>query len=576
MRGGGKRRGEVPKKPGKGAAPEPPEVTNFIRNIIKQDLSSGKHSSIVTRFPPEPNGYLHIGHAKSICVNFGLGTEFEGTTYMRLDDTNPAKEEQEYVDSILEDVRWLGFDWGERLTHASDYFDRFHEYAVELIRAGKAYVDSSSAEEMRAMRGSLTSPGTESPSRGRSIDENLELFRAMTAGEMEDGSAVLRLKIDMASPNMNMRDPTIYRIKRDSTHPMTGDKWSVYPMYDYAHALTDALEGITHSLCTLEFENHRELYDWVVRETAPYRAPPTTPRQIEFSRLNLQYTVLSKRRLIQLVANKHVNGWDDPRLPTISGLRRRGVPPGAIRLFVERTGVSKADNNIDYAVLEDCVREVLDPAAPRAMAVIEPLKVTITNWPEGSVDHLEVPVHPKKPEMGSRTLPFDGTLYIEREDFKEEPPPKYFRLQPGGKVRLRFGYVISLEEVVKDAAGEVVELRCTYDPETRAGAGARVKGIIHWVSAAHALPATVRLYDRLFSAPLPGAEHEDGDFLKDLNPHSLAEMGGALLEPSLGSAQQGDTYQFERTGYFTVDADSSDAGLVLNRVVTLRDTWAAK
>jgi len=576
MRGGGKRaakeRGEVLAKSPKAVVEPPPEPTNFLRNIIRQDLSSGKHDSIVTRFPPEPNGYLHIGHAKSICVNFGMTKEFEGKTYMRLDDTNPAKEEQEYVDSILEDVRWLGFDWDERLTHASDYFDRFHEYAVGLIREGKAYVDSSSAEEMREMRGTLTSPGQESPFRERSIEENLALFEQMTAGELEDGAAVVRLKIDMASPNMNLRDPAIYRIKRDAEHPMTGTKWNVYPMYDYAHALTDAFEGITHSLCTLEFENHRPLYDWVVAETPA----PCTPRQIEFSRLNLQYTVLSKRRLIQLVTQDHVNGWDDPRMPTISGLRRRGVPPAAIRLFIERTGVSKADNNIDYGVLEDCVREVLDPEAARAMAVLEPLKVTITNWPEGVVDEIEVPVHPKRPELGTRTLPFDGTLLIERDDFSEDPPPKYFRLKPEGQVRLRFGYVISLDEVVKDDDGEVVELRCTYDPETRSGAGPKVKGIIHWVSAAHALPARVRLYDRLFSTPAPGADHEDGDFLRDLNPDSLRELPSAWVEPSLAAAAHGERMQFERTGYFSVDPDSSEGSLVFNRIVTLRDNWAEK
>jgi len=579
MRGGGKKAGLVPVKGKPDASVAPVEATNFIRNIIKQDLSSGKHASIVTRFPPEPNGYLHIGHAKSICVNFGLGQEFGGATYMRLDDTNPAKEEQEYVDSILADVKWLGFDWGERLTHASDYFPQFHALAVELIKEGKAYVDESSVEELRRMRGSLTQPGENSPFRERSVADNLRLFEQMTAGELPDGAAVVRLKIDMAAGNMNLRDPPIYRIKRDADHPMTGTLWNVYPMYDYAHALTDAIEGVTHSLCTLEFENHRELYDWVVRECTV----PCTPRQIEFSRLNLQYTVLSKRRLIQLVETPGiVNGWDDPRMPTISGLRRRGVPPAAIKLFVERTGVSKADNNIDYTVLEECVRESLDPQVPRAMAVLDPLKVTITNWPEGEVDQLEVPIHPKRPEMGTRILPFDGTLYIERDDYSEEPPPKYFRLRPptdeapAPQVRLRFGYVISLHEVVRDADGRVTELKCTYDPETRAGAGAKVKGIIHWVSAAHALPARVRLYDRLFVTPSPGAGHADGDFLKDLNPDSLQELAGAVVEPSLASAALGDTYQFERTGYFAVDPDASEGDLVLNRVVTLRDTWAAK
>lgn len=545
------------------------EVTNFVRNIIKQDLANGKHEELVTRFPPEPNGYLHIGHAKSICVNFGLGEEFAGRTYMRFDDTNPAKEEQEYVDAIMEDVKWLGFDWGPRLTHASDYFPKFYTYALELIKKDLAYVESLSAEEMREYRGTLTQKGKASPFRTRSVEENLDLFEQMRSGALEDGSAVLRLKIDMSSPNMNLRDPAIYRIKRDAEHPMTGTEWNIYPMYDYAHVLTDALEGITHSLCTTEFEAHRPLYEWVL---ANVDGLPATPRQIEFSRLNLEYTVLSKRKLIQLVTQQHVSGWDDPRLPTLCGLRRRGVPPAAIRLFVERTGVSKAENNIDYSVLEDCVRAVLDPEAPRAMGVLEPLKLTITNWPEGEVDMCEGPVHPKLPELGMRQIPFSGSILIERGDFAEEPPKKFFRLKPGGKVRLRFGYVVQCDEVVEDEAGEVVELKCSYLPGTKAGEGEKVKGIIHWVSEQHAIRATVRLYDRLFSAPKPGAT--SADFLDDLNADSLTELKECALEPSVADAATGEQLQFERTGYFCKDRESSEESLVFNRVVTLRDTWA--
>lgn len=538
---------------------------------MKEDLKSGKHSGIVTRFPPEPNGYLHIGHAKSICVNFGLGEEFSGITYMRFDDTNPAKEKQEYIDGIQEDVRWLGFDWGsdKRLTFASDYFDQFHDYAVQLIRKGLAYVDSLDAEQMREYRGTLTKPGKDSPYRTRTVEENEALFAAMTAGEMEDGEAVLRLKIDNSSPNINMRDPAIYRIKKNAVHPQTGTKWNVYPMYDYAHVLTDALEGITHSLCTLEFEDHRPLYEWVLSQLPV----PATPRQIEFSRLNLQYTVVSKRKLLKLVDEGHVEGWDDPRMPTLCGLRRRGLPPEALRLFVERTGVSKADNNIDYSILEDCVREVLDPVAPRAFAVLDPIRVVVTDWPEGKVDNLEGPVHPKMPELGMRSIPFDGKLLIEREDFSEEPPPKYFRLKPGGEVRLRYGYVIRCEEVIKDEMGHVVELRCTHDAETRQGAGKKVKGIIHWVSEAHSTRATVKLYDRLFSAPQPGADHEDGDFLRDVNPHSL-KVVDAAVEASVDPVAVGRQLQFERNGYFAADKCSTKEAPVFNRVVTLRDTWA--
>lgn len=550
------------------AAPTAP--ANFIRNIIKQDLASGKHTEIVTRFPPEPNGYLHIGHAKSILINFGFGQEFSGRTFMRFDDTNPAKEEREYIDAILEDVKWLGFDWEERLTHASDYFDRFHACAISLIEQGHAYVDSLSPDEMREYRGTLTTKGTDSPHRTRSIGENLALFEAMSSGELEDGSAVLRLKIDMASPNMNMRDPAIYRIKRDADHPQVGKKWKVYPMYDYAHVLTDAFEGITHSLCTTEFEAHRPLYDWVLDHVST----PSRPRQIEFSRLNLQWTVLSKRKLITLVQEGHVDGWDDPRMPTICGLRRRGVPAAAIANFVTSLGVSKAEGTIDYSIFEDAVRASLDFEAPRVMAVLKPLRVVITTWPEDEVEMLEGAVHQKRPELGTRSLPFSRTLLIERSDFEEEPPKKYFRLKPGGEVRLRFGYVIKCEEVIKDADGEVIELRCSHVPGTAGGQGKKVKGIVHWVSEAHAARATVRLYDRLFRAPSPGAAHEDNDFRRDLNPDSLEVLADVALEPEAASLGAGARMQFERTGYFCVDQDSTEGDLVFNRIVTLRDGWA--
>ncbi len=552
------------------AAAETDLKVNFISNIMKRDLAEGKHETVVTRFPPEPNGYLHIGHAKSICINFGLGAQFSGRTFMRFDDTNPAKEKLEYIEAIQEDVRWLGFDWDERLTHASDYFDRFYEFAEKLIVDGLAYVDSLSAEQMREYRGTLTEPGRDSPFRTRAPDENLQLFRAMAAGEVEDGTSVLRLKIDMSAANMNMRDPVIYRVKRDADHPRTGTRWKVYPMYDFAHCLTDALEGITHSLCTLEFEAHRPLYEWILGNLPV----PCVPRQIEFSRLNLQYCVVSKRKLLRLVDDGHVEGWDDPRMPTLRGLRRRGVPPAAVRLFVERTGVSKADNNIDYGVLEDCVRETLDAEAPRAMAVIDPLRVVVTTWAEGEVDTLSGPMHPKRPELGKRAIPFSRTILIERSDFMEDPPKKYFRLKPGGEVRLRFGYIIKCDEVIKDAEGNVIELRCSHEPDSRQGAGRKVKGIIHWVSEEHAATATVRMYDRLFDAPNPGAEHDDGDFLRDINPDSLRVIEGAAIEPYVADSAAGTQLQFERTGYFCVDRDSKPGALALNRVVTLRDTWA--
>jgi len=548
------------------------ERGNFLSNIMKRDLESGKHSQVVTRFPPVPNGYLHIGHAKSICVNFGLGEQFGGITYMRFDDTNPEKEEQEYVDAIMRDVLWLGFDWKEpeRQTYASNYFEQFFEFAIMLIKDGKAYVDSLPAEEMREYRGTLTQPGRDSPYRTRSVEENLELFESMAAGEVADGEMVLRAKIDMASPNMNMRDPAIYRVKRNAEHPLTGRKWKVYPMYDYAHALTDALEGITHSLCTLEFEDHRPLYDWVV-SSLPV---PHTPRQIEFSRLNLQYCVVSKRKLIKLVTEGHVSGWDDPRMPTLCGLRRRGVPPEALRLFVERTGVSKADNNIDYSVLEDCVRETLDLATPRAFAVLDPIRVVVTTWPEGEVDVLEGPMHPKRPEMGTRRVTFSRTLLIDRSDFEEDPPKKFFRLKPGGEVRLRFGYVLRCDEVIKDESGKVVELRCSHDPETRQGAGKKVKGIIHWISEDHCARVQVDLYDRLFVAPNPGADHEDGDFLRDVNPNSLKRLVDVAVEPYVAEAEPGTRVQFERSGYFVVDEASTPGAVSMNRIVELADRWS--
>jgi len=551
-------------------------ATNFIRNIMIADLAEGKHDSIVTRFPPEPNGYLHIGHAKSICINFGLAEEMGGVTYMRFDDTNPEKEKREYIDAIQEDVRWLGFDWKaeERLTFASDYFDQFYEYALLLVKAGKAYVDSLSPSEMREYRGTLKTPGKDSPYRTRGIDENLQLFAKMMAGEMADGEAALRLKIDMGAGNMNLRDPVIYRVKRDADHPRVGTKWKAFPMYDYAHALSDALEGITHSLCTLEFEDHRPLYDWII-ENCPV---PSTPRQIEFSRLNLQYTVVSKRKLLQLVTEGVVDGWDDPRMPTLRGLRRRGVPPEAIRLFVERTGVSKADNNIDLSVLEDCIRETLDPVAPRAMAVLDPIRVVITDWPQGQVDMLTAPKHPKRPELGERSIPFSKTVLIDRDDFSENPPPKYRRLTPGGEVRLRYAYVIKCEEVIKDEAGKVVELRCTHEPCTRQGGktedGRKVKGIIHWISEQHSVRAQVRQYDRLFLKPNPGVDHEDGDFLRDVNPNSLEVFNDSAIESYAVEEAAGTRFQFERLGYFSIDKHSTKEQLQFNRIVTLRDTWA--
>ncbi|MGB0708483.1 MAG: glutamine--tRNA ligase/YqeY domain fusion protein [bacterium] len=557
------------------SSPEPVRSTHFIRNIIQEDLQSGKHPEIVTRFPPEPNGYLHIGHAKSIFLNFGLVQEFPGHCFMRFDDTNPINEDEEYVQAILDDVRWLGFDWQDRLTHASDYFQKLYDFAEDLIQQGKAYVDSQSQESIREQRGTLTEPGTASPFRDRSVAENLELFRRMKSGEFEDGAHVLRAKIDMASPNINLRDPVIYRIRK-VTHQRTGNEWCLYPMYDYTHCLSDALEGITHSLCTLEFEDHRPLYDWVLDQLDV----PCHPRQIEFSRLNLQYTVLSKRRLIQLVEEGHVSGWDDPRMPTISGLRRRGYTPESLQLFAERIGISKAENNIYMSVLEDCIREDLDPKAPRAMAVLRPLKVVLLNWPEDQVEELDAPVHQQFPERGRRPIPLSREIFIEEDDFEEDPPEGFHRLVPGGEVRLRNAYVIRCEEVIKDASGKVIELRCIYDPNTARGkkpAGRKVKGIIHWVSAAHAVQAEVRLYDRLFSQPTPGSDQPDKNFLLDLNPNSMEVLSQAWLEPNLTTAEVGTAYQFERLGYFCLDSrDSKANSLVFNQIVTLRDSWGGK
>lgn len=550
----------------------PVPATDFIRNIIREDLASGKHQQIVTRFPPEPNGHLHIGHAKSIHLNFGVANEFAGKCFMRFDDTNPVKEDEQYVEGILKDVRWLGYDWGENLTYASDYFEQLYEFAEELIQKGNAYVESLNAKEIRDLRGTLTEPGKDSPYRERSVEENLALFRKMREGEYEDGSLVLRAKIDMSSPNINLRDPVLYRIRKVS-HQRTGDKWCIYPLYDFTHGLSDALEGVTHSLCTLEFEDHRPLYNWILAEVSA----PCLPRQIEFSRLNLRYSVLSKRRLIQLVEEGHVEGWDDPRMLTLSGLRRRGYPASAVRLFCERIGISKSDNNIEMNVLEDCAREELDKTAPRAMAVLKPLKVVITNYPENQTEEFEPARHPKNPEMGSRKVPFSREIYIDQDDFREDPPPKYFRLSPGKEVRLRYAYVIRCDEVIYENS-KVVELRCTYDQATRSGAkaeGRKVKGIIHWVSAQHAVTTEIRLYDRLFAAPHPGRNDPEGNFLNDLNPESVEVINDCKAEPELSATVPEDVFQFERVGYFCVDANNSrpDA-LVFNRTVTLRDTWA--
>jgi glutaminyl-tRNA synthetase len=549
--------------------PAPVETLDFIREIVSEDLRTGKHREVVTRFPPEPNGYLHVGHAKTICLNFGLPQEFRGRCHLRFDDTNPTKEEQEYIDSIKADVRWLGFDWGEHLYHASDYFDRLYEWAELLIRKGLAYVDDLSAEEIREYRGTLTEPGKESPFRHRAVEENLDLFRRMRAGEFPDGARVLRAKIDMASGNINLRDPVLYRILH-ARHPMTGDKWCIYPSYDYAHGQSDAIEGITHSLCTLEFEDHRPLYDWFLDQLPV----PSRPRQIEFARLKLTYTVLSKRFLLRLVQEKRVRGWDDPRMPTISGLRRRGFPPEALRNFAEAVGVAKRDSVVEYAALEHAVRDVLNRTSPRRMAVLRPLKVVLTNYPEGQTEEVAVDNNPEDPEAGTRRVPFSRELWIERDDFMEDPPKKFFRLAPGREVRLRAAYFITCQEVVKDAAGQVVELRCSYDPATRGGSAPdkrSPKATLHWLSAAHARAAEVRLYDHLFVRPDPGA---DGDLLDDLNPRSEEVIPGAWVEPALADAKPGERVQFERLGYFCADTDSKRGRPVFNRTVSLRDTWA--
>ncbi len=545
------------------------ERLDFIREIVRSDRASGRHAAIVTRFPPEPNGYLHIGHAKSICLNFGIADEFGGRCHLRFDDTNPVKEETEYIRSIEEDVRWLGFDWGDNLFHASDYFEQLYEWGEYLVKAGNAYVDDLSAEEIRTHRGTLTEPGKESPYRNRGIDENLELFRAMRNGNVPDGARVLRAKIDMAAGNINLRDPVLYRILHVD-HPRTGDAWCIYPTYDFAHGQSDAVEHITHSLCTLEFEAHRPLYDWLV-EHLPV---PSKPRQIEFARFNLSYTVLSKRRLLKLVEGGHVNGWDDPRMPTLSGMRRRGYPPAAIRDCAKRSGVAKRDSMVDLAFLEHCVRSELNRTSERRMGVLRPLKVVIENFPENQVDDLEAVNNPEDAGAGTRLVPFSRELFIESDDFMEDPPKKFFRLAPGREVRLRYAYFITCREVIKNADGEVVELRCTYDPETHGGDapdGRKVKATLHWVSAPHAVSTEVRLFDTLFSSPDPGA---DGDILADLNPDSLEVISDARLEPSLADLESGERVQLERLGYFCADPDTTLERPVFNRTVTLRDTWA--
>ncbi len=542
---------------------------DFIRDIVRADLDSGRCKEVVTRFPPEPNGYLHIGHAKSIGLNFGVAQEFGGRCHLRFDDTNPTKEEQEYIDAIMRDVRWLGFDWGRHLYHASDYFEQLYEWAEHLIRAGKAYVDDTPVEEMRVRRGTLTAPGRDSPYRERSVAENLDLFRRMRAGEFPDGARVLRARIDMASGNMNLRDPVLYRILH-AAHPRTGAAWCIYPTYDFAHGQSDAIEGVTHSLCTMEFEDHRPLYDWLL-DNLPV---PSRPRQHEFARLNLTYTVLSKRLLTELVRQGHVAGWDDPRMPTLAGLRRRGMPPAAIRDFVRRVGVARANSVVDVAMLEHSVRELLNKSAPRYMAVLRPFKLVIDNYPSGTSEELEAVNNPEDPTAGTRRIPFGRELYVEREDFMEDPPRKFYRLAPGREVRLRYAYFVTCREAVKNAAGEVVELRCTYDPATRGGNapdGRKVQATLHWVSAAHARPAEIRLYDRLFNRPDPGA---GGDLLADLNPNSIETLTDARIEPALASVAPGEPVQFERQGYFCPDSDSTAERPVFNRTVALRDPWA--
>ena len=542
--------------------------SDFIREVIRGDLAAGRTDEVVTRFPPEPNGFLHIGHAKSICLNFGVAAEFGGRCHLRFDDTNPVKEEVEYIDAIQEDVRWLGFDWGAYLYYASDNFERLYEWAVHLIEVGEAYVDDLSANEIREYRGTLTEPGTSSPYRGRTVEENLSLFRRMRDGEFEDGARVLRAKIDMASGNINMRDPVIYRILH-AIHPRTGDAWCIYPTYDFAHGQSDSIEGVTHSICTMEFADHRPLYDWLI-ENLPVNS---RPRQYEFARLNITYTVLSKRQLMRLVQEGHVSGWDDPRMPTLSGLRRRGIPAAAIRDFAGLIGLTKAGSTVDMALFEHCTRDLLNITAPRRMGVLRPLKVVIENYPEGESEMVEAQNHPQNPDMGTRQVPFGRELYVEHDDFMEDPPRKFFRLAPGREVRLRYAYFVTCQEVVKGDNGEVVELRCTYDPKTKGGNapdGRKVKATLHWVSAEHGVPAEVRLYDHLFRCEHPGAE---GDFLDDLNPSSLT-VESSIVEPVLGDLEPGAVVQFERQGYFCVDADTTVDARVFNRTVALRDSWS--
>jgi glutaminyl-tRNA synthetase len=541
---------------------------DFIRDIVRADLASGRHKTVVTRFPPEPNGYLHIGHAKSICLNFGIAAEFGGHCNLRYDDTNPTKEDQEYIDAIERDVRWLGFDWGKGLYHASDYFEQLYAWAEELIRAGKAYVDDQSQEQMRATRGTLTEPGADSPFRERSVDENLDLFRRMRAGEFANGARVLRAKIDMASGNINLRDPVLYRILH-AAHPRTGKAWCIYPSYDFAHGQSDAIEGITHSLCTLEFEDHRPLYDWFL-DNLPV---PSHPHQYEFARLNLTHTILSKRVLTELVRGGHVRGWDDPRMPTLAGLRRRGVPPSAIREFVRRIGVAKANSIVDAAMLDFAIREEFNKTAQRRMAVLRPLKIVIQNYPEGKVEELEAANHPDDPTAGARRIRFGRELFIERDDFMENPPKKFFRLSPGAEVRLRYAYFITCREVVKNAAGEVTELRCIYDPATKGGNapdGRKVKATLHWVSAQDSVTAEIRLYNPLFSRPDPDAS----DYAAQIDPNSLEVLSEARVEPALADLTAGEVVQFERQGYFCLDPDCQPGRLVFNRTVGLRDSWA--
>ncbi len=561
-----------PKKPATNTESDSKPATNFIRTIVADDLDVGKHQQVHTRFPPEPNGYLHIGHAKAICLNFGLAEEHDGLCNLRFDDTNPTKEEVEYVDSIKEDISWLGFDWGNREYYASDYFGQLYEWALELIRQGKAYVDDLTAEQIREYRGTLTEPGRDSPYRNRSTEENLELFESMRAGKNPDGSRVLRAKIDMAAGNLNMRDPVLYRILH-ATHHRTGDEWCIYPMYDYAHGQSDSIEQITHSLCSLEFEDHRPLYDWFIRELDIFPS-----RQIEFARLNLSYTILSKRKLLVLVNDGLVSGWNDPRMPTLSGMRRRGYTPRAIRNFCDAIGVAKADSTVDIALLEHFVREDLNKTAPRVMAVLHPLKVVILNYPEDQIEELDAVNNPEDPEAGTRRVPFSRELYIERDDFQEDPPKKFFRLAPDREVRLRWGYFIKCVDVIKDDSGEILEIHCTYDPETRGGHapdGRKVRGTIHWVSAPQALDVEVRLYEHLFSKADPTDVEPGQEFTANLNPESLQVLNSCKAEPSLREASPGNRYQFERKGYFCVDSNDSRAErLVFNQTVGLRDTWA--